>query len=157
LAFFVCFCPSETKNKKPHFSRQIKQLAKFPHQNANQAEIGKNKAKQLRLEALASEGAASKGHQLQIDFFDDADRKARLARAKRTVEELMSQRAFLLGDRRARLKQLLAAEDGEYEREIGSAAVTPLERAAELREKAKRIRANKVAEDSRLVWGQCVR
>ena len=153
----MCTCPSEPENKKPYFPRRIKQLAKFPHQNANQVEIGKNKAKQLRVEALVSEGAASKGHQLKIDFFDDADRKARLNRAKRTVEELMGQRAFLLSDRRARLKQLLAAEDGEYEREIGGAAVTPLERAAELRERAKRIRANKMAEDSRLVLGQCVR
>lgn len=63
----------------------------------------------------------------------------------------MNQRAFLLNERRARLKQLLTSEEKQYEQEIFSTTVSPLERAAELREKAKIIRANKLAEDTKFV------
>lgn len=119
--------------------------------NANQLELAKNKAQNLKVEALVTEGNLSKNHQLKIDFFDEADKKARLNRARRTVEEIMNQRAFLLNERRARLKQLLTSEDKQYEQEILSTTVSPLERAAELREKAKIIRANKLAEDTKFV------
>ena len=50
-----------------------------------------------------------------------------------------------------RLKNFLAAEQKEFEKEILSSSITPLERAAQLREKAKQIRLNKENENALFV------
>jgi hypothetical protein len=86
-----------------------------------------------------------------MNFFEDADRKARTNRVKKTVEEIMNQRNFLLNERRQKLKQFLLAEQKAYEQEIQNSAITPLERAAQLREKAKQIRLVKENENAMFV------
>ena len=50
-----------------------------------------------------------------------------------------------------RLKALLSTEQISYEKELLSSAITPLERAAQLREKAKIIRNNKENEKAQFV------
>jgi hypothetical protein len=50
-----------------------------------------------------------------------------------------------------RLKAILAAEQQAYEQEIFANVKTPLERAAELREKAKQIRINRNNENAQFV------
>ncbi len=50
-----------------------------------------------------------------------------------------------------RLKNFLAAEQKEYEKEILNSSITPLERAAQLREKAKQFRLNKENENALFV------
>lgn len=100
---------------------------------------------------MNQEGRQNAADSLKINFFEDADRKSRNNRVKKTVDEIMNQRNFLLNERRARLKKLLDNEQRAFEKEILNSAVSPLERAAELREKAKQIRQRKENENSEFV------
>ena len=100
---------------------------------------------------MNQEGRQNAADSLKINFFEDADRKSRNNRVKKTVDEIMNQRNFLLNERRARLKKMLDNEQRSYEKEILNSAVSPLERAAELREKAKQIRLRKENEDMQFV------
>ncbi|RMZ98613.1 cilia- and flagella-associated 53-like [Brachionus plicatilis] len=88
---------------------------------------------------------------IKFDFFTDIDRKAKIKQIDRTVEEIMNQRNFLLFERRKKLKDLLNFEDKMYEQELLSSVVSPLERAAQLREKAKEIKMNKEMEKAAFV------
>lgn len=49
------------------------------------------------------------------------------------------------------MKDLLSFEDKMYEQELLSSVITPIERAAQLREKAKQIRINKEMEQAAFV------
>lgn len=86
-----------------------------------------------------------------MSFFADADRKAKLKNIDRKVAEIMNQRAVNLYERRQKLKAILAAEQQGYETEFYSTVKTPIERAAELREKARQIRTNREYENALLV------
>lgn len=126
-------------------------LAKFPNQNANEMRYAKNKTFDRKIEGLNYDCKMNASDQLKIDFFDDADRKARNNKVKKSVDEIMNQRNFLLNERRARLKQFLSSEQKAYEQEILNSTVSPLERAAQLREQAKQIRAQKETENNLFV------
>lgn len=54
------------------------------------------------MEGMMNDNKENTKNELNINFFDDADRKARNNKVKRTVDELMNQRSFLLNERRAR-------------------------------------------------------
>jgi len=129
-----------TRDIKGPLPQQYGILAKFPSQDGNQAQYSKNRSFNARMEGMMNDNKENTKNELNINFFDDADRKARNNKVKRTVDELMNQRSFLLNERRARLKQFLILEQKEFEKEIMQSSVTPLERAAQLREKAKQIR-----------------
>jgi len=130
---------------------QVGVLAKYPNETALAKQTTKNRNFDFKIEQLNQEGKMNMADQLKINFFEDADKKARQNRVKKTVEEIMNQRNFLLNERRARLKNFLAAEQKEYEKEILNSSITPLERAAQLREKAKQIRLNKENENALFV------
>ena len=63
----------------------------------------KNKTFDRKIEGLNYDCKMNASDQLKIDFFDDADRKARNNKVKKSVDEIMNQRNFLLNERRARL------------------------------------------------------
>lgn len=127
-------------------------LAKAPNQlNIHQQQYAKNRNFNAKVEELNRDCKLNASDQLRIDFFDDADRKARNNKVKKTVDEIMNQRNFLLNERRARLKQFLAAEQKAFEDEILNSTISPLERAAQLREKAKQIRLAKEHENDLFV------
>lgn len=77
-------------------------MAKFPSQNVHQTHYAKSKLQSVKIEELTTENRRNATDALRMDFFDDADRKARMNKVKRTVEEIMNQRNFLLNERRAR-------------------------------------------------------
>jgi len=68
----------------------------------HQTHYAKNKLQSVKIEELTTENRRNATDALRMDFFDDADRKARMNKVKRTVEEIMNQRNFLLNERRAR-------------------------------------------------------
>lgn len=140
-----------TRDIKGPLPQQYGILAKFPSQDGNQAQYSKNRSFNARMEGMMNDNKENTKNELNINFFDDADRKARNNKVKRTVDELMNQRSFLLNERRARLKQFLILEQKEFEKEIMQSSVTPLERAAQLREKAKQIRMQKENENALFV------
>ncbi len=78
-------------------------MAKFPSQNFHQMQYTKNKSQGVKIEELVNENKRNATDALRMDFFDDADRKARMNKVKRTVDEIMNQRNFMLNERRSRL------------------------------------------------------
>lgn len=130
---------------------QFGRLAKYPNEKSQEVQYAKNKEFDFKIEKMNQEGRQNAADSLKINFFEDADRKSRNNRVKKTVDEIMNQRNFLLNERRARLKKMLDNEQRSYEKEILNSAVSPLERAAELREKAKQIRLRKENEDMQFV------
>lgn len=89
--------------------------------------------------------------ELKINFFEDSNKKSRVKQVNREVAEIMNQRNFLLFERRKKLKMLLIEENQTYEDEFMASAKTPLERQAELRERAKQIRARGANEQAEFV------
>ncbi len=78
-------------------------LAKYPNETALAKQTAKNRNFDFKIDQLNQEGKMNAADQLKINFFEDADKKARQNRVKKTVEEIMNQRNFLLNERRARL------------------------------------------------------
>lgn len=143
----------------------------------NNAEKNVLRNKNFERETFALNNKLEISDKIKMDFFDDVNKKSKLKQINRTVEEIMNQRNFLLFERRKkffffnfflhrniknnlnkiqlkqnkRLKALLSSEDRAYEEELMSSAVSPLERAAQLREKAKQIRLNKENEKALFV------
>lgn len=138
----------DIKGPAPH---QFGIIAKFPSQSKNATQYAKNKEFDYKIEQLNHTGKLDTQDKIRINFFDDADRKARNNNVKRNVQEIMNQRNFLLNERRAKLKQMLAQEENNFENEILQNTISPLERAAQLREKAKQIRVAKATENELFV------
>ncbi|CAF0710400.1 unnamed protein product [Brachionus calyciflorus] len=125
-------------------------LAK-PIRPGNESFVQKNNKIKLERELFDASHQLNVNDKIKYDFFDDINRKAKLKQIDRTVEEIMNQRNFLLFERRKKLKDLLFNEDKMYEQELMSRAITPLERAAQLREKAKQIRINRELEKAAFI------
>ena len=64
--------------------------------------IDRNKRIEAARVSIAEAEAHKENQLLKIDYFDHADKKSKMKQLKRTVDEIMNQRNFLLNERRNR-------------------------------------------------------
>lgn len=93
----------------------------------------------------------TKQFDLKTTWEMQTDKKIQRNAIKRRVEGLLEKEKYSLEERRDKLRDLLAAEENEYLKEIASNEETMLERQAKMREKAKILRDKREAERLALV------
>jgi len=120
---------------------------KAPTENLMQ----KNKRLEEARDTIVRQEKELQSELLKINFFDDSTKKAKVKQIKRTVDEIMNQRYGELNEKRQKLKMLLAQEEQNYQNELEMMIESPLERAAKLREKAKKIQTERQREKQEFV------
>lgn len=112
--------------------------------------LERRKQEELRDEANALVHY-TKQFDLKTTWEMETDKKIQRNTIKRRVESLLEREKYSLEERRDKLRDLLAAEENEYLKEIASSEETVLERQAKMREKAKMLRDKREAERLALV------